>query len=172
MFYDCTKLKIINFGDNFITSDLEDVTYTHFGGDNVEYRAEKPCSADGEPEKIWITIREDEKQKIIGLINLCGIQDDHWNTGKSKPIPRKDISLHVLVGQEPSAVWFASPDSNSGIPVKLKHTISAHPIRTAAFMPGRSGRGSRHLLKGINLSPMNTVSITGTSERISDDASG
>ena len=117
----------VRYGDLLYNRNLEDVTYTHFGGDNVEYRAEKPCSADGEPEKIWITIREDEKQKIIGLINLCGIQDDHWNTGKSKPIPRKDISLHVLVGQEPSAVWFASPDSNSGIPVKLKHTISAHP---------------------------------------------
>ena len=116
----------VRYGDLFYDRTLEDVTYTHFGGDNIEYRMERPCSPDGDPDRIWITIRENERRKIIGLVNLCGVQDDHWNTGKNKPTPQQNMKLHILVDQEPESVWYATPDQDSGNPIQLHHTVLFH----------------------------------------------
>ena len=118
----------VRYGDLLYDRSLEDVTYTHFGGDNIEYRADQPCSPDGESDKIWITIRENENRRIIGLINLCGIQDDYWNTGKSKPETQVNIHLHVLADKPSLSVWYASPDMNRGNPIQLEHTVSVHPF--------------------------------------------
>ena len=116
----------VRYGDLFYDRTLEDVTYTHSGGDNIEYRMERPCSPDGDPDRIWIAIRENERRKIIGLVNLCGVQDDHWNTGKNKPTPQQDVKLHILVDQEPESVWYATPDQDSGNPIQLHHTVLSH----------------------------------------------
>ncbi len=109
----------VRYGDLFFDRTMEDVTYTHFGGDNTEYRMNVPCSPDGEPERIWITIRENDKRKMIGLVNLCGNPEDRWNTGKNRPIPRQDLVLRFLADKAPASVWYASPDLNAGEPVPL-----------------------------------------------------
>ena len=116
----------VRYGDIFYDRSLDDVTYTHFGGDNIEYRLDSPCSPDGDPDRIWITIRENEQRKIIAMVNLCGIYDDHWNTGKNRPAPQQDVTLHILVEKEPEAVWYATPDRDSGNPIQLRHTILTH----------------------------------------------
>ena len=59
-------------------------------------------------------------------MNLCGVQDDHWNTGKNKPTPQQEITLHILVEKEPEAVWYAAPDQDSGDPGQLQHTVLPH----------------------------------------------
>ena len=116
----------VRYGDLLYDRSLKDVTYTHFGGDNIEYRMDSPGSADGDPDRIWIVIRENENRKLIGLVNLCGVQDDHWNTGKDMPVPQQDIVLHILADQEPAAVWYASPDRDSGNPIPIQFTVSNH----------------------------------------------
>ena len=114
----------VRYGDLLYDRSLKDVTYTHFGGDNVEYRIETPCSPDGEQGKLWISIRENEQRKIVGFVNLCGNEEDHWSTGKNKPQIQKGIILHVLTEKEPETVWYASPDDRSGSPVPLQHTAT------------------------------------------------
>ena len=116
----------VRYSDLFYDRSMDDVSYTHFGGDNVEYRLDRPCSPDGDPDRIWVTVRENEKKKLIGLVNLCGVRDDHWNTGKECPVPQRDIVLHVLVDKEPAAVWYVSPDQNSGNPTRLKYDAGLH----------------------------------------------
>ncbi len=123
----CYEDFFVRYGDLLYDRSLEDVTYTHFGGDNIEYRVDSPASADGDPGRIWIIIRENEKRKLIGLVNLCGIQDDHWNTGKDMPVPQQQVVLHILVDEAPAAVWYASPDLNSGNPIPIQFTASLHP---------------------------------------------
>ena len=115
----------VRYGDLLYDRSLEDVTYTHFGGDNIEYRMEIPCSTDGDPDRIWITIRENSHQKLIGFVNLCGIRDDCWSSGKNAPTPQQDIILHILVDRDPAAVWYASPDQEAGNPVRLQYTITS-----------------------------------------------
>ena len=117
----------VRYGDLLYDRSLQDVTYTHFGGDNLEYRADVPCSVDGDPDRIWILIRESRTRKLISLVNLCGIQDACWNRGKDRPVPQHHIVLHILVDQEPAAVWYASPDLNFGRPEPLPCTPSLHP---------------------------------------------
>ena len=117
---------VVRYGDLLYDRSLKDVTCTHFGGDNAEYRLDAPCSVDGDPDSIWITIRENEKHKLIGLINLVGVQDDHWNMGKDMPAPQHNIVLRVLVDRKPS-VWYASPDQGSSNPQPLQYTVSPHP---------------------------------------------
>lgn len=114
----------VQYGDLFYDRSLRNLTYTHFGGDNVEYRADCPCSADGEAGKLWITVRENERRKLIGLINLCGNRDEHWNTGKDRPVEQENITFHVLVKGEPEMVWYASPDDASPGPKPLPYKLS------------------------------------------------
>lgn len=113
----------VQYGDLLYDRSLKDVTCTHFGGDNAEYRVDQPCSADGEPDKLWITIRENEKRKMIGFVNLCGNQDERWNAGKNRPIIQKAVALHILVDQAPAAVWFATPDAADKRPQQLEYTV-------------------------------------------------
>ena len=116
----------VRYSNLLYDRSLKDVTYTHFGGDNIEYRAEIPCSADGDPGTVWITIREDEKRKLIGFVNLFGIQDDYWNTGKSMPKPQHDITFHFLADHKPAAIWYASPDQDFGNPLQLTYIALPH----------------------------------------------
>ena len=122
----CYEDFFVRYGDLLYDHSLKDVTYTHFGGDNIEYRMDSPGSADGDPDRIWIIIRENENRKLIGLVNLCGIQDDHWNTGKDMPVPQQNVVLHILVDEEPAAVWYASPDQNSSNPIPIQFTVLNH----------------------------------------------
>ena len=117
----------VRYGDLLYDHSLEDVTYTHFGGDNTEYRMDVPCSPDGDPDRIWIMIRENDRRKLIGLVNLCGVKDDLWNKGKDRPVPQQNVTLHILADKEPAVVWYASPDQQSGHPIPLPFTVSAHP---------------------------------------------
>ena len=82
---------------------------------------EFPFSLDGEAEKIWLTLRENESYKLIGLINLCGNDDDHWNAGKDAPVEQRSLTVHVLA-DSPCGVWYASPDMENGhsLPLTFK----------------------------------------------------
>ena len=120
----CYEDFFVRYGDLLYDRSLEDVTYTPFGGDNMEYRMDAPCSADGDPDRIWIIIRENRNRKIIGFANLCGVQDDHWNTGKDRPVPQQNVILHILTDKEPAGVWYASPDQNAGDPMKIQYLAS------------------------------------------------
>ena len=109
----------VRYQDLLFDASLRDVSLTHSGGDNQEYRCEAPCTLEGEPGRIWLTLREEKERRLIGLINLCGQSDDHWNTGKAKPIIQHGIVLHVLCLRPPEHVWFASPDEQNGATQEL-----------------------------------------------------
>ena len=112
----------VRYEELLYNSTMRDVTWTHCGGDNLEYRFEFPFSVDGEAEKIWLTLRENESYKLIGLINLCGNDDDHWNAGKDAPVEQRSLTVHVLA-DSPCGVWYASPDMENGhsLPLTFKN---------------------------------------------------
>ena len=95
----------------FYDPELVDVTMTHMGWDNYEYRCGAGnWSAYGESGKLWLTIRESEKYKLLSYINLCGCQEDYWNRGKEKPVAQKDIACIVAVDGDIEGIYYASPD--------------------------------------------------------------
>lgn len=109
---------IVRYGELLFNPILEDVSFTHIGGDNAEYQCiDCSWSPDGQPDTIWLTIRESIDCKTINMINLLGV-DDAWNVGKANPTPCHDIHLRILVDREPTSVWTASPDDGGkAIPV-------------------------------------------------------
>lgn len=109
----------VRYGDLLYNPALKDVTLTHCGGDNTEYRFDFPFSVDGEPGKVWLTLRESRRYQLIGLINLCGNRDDHWNQGKTAPRPQTGLVCHVQTCAEPTGLWYATPDEGDGCPAAL-----------------------------------------------------
>lgn len=102
-------------------ASLKDVSLTHCGGDNQEYACDMPYSLEGDGGKLWLTLREGEGRRLIGLINLCG-NDDAWNTGKASPNVLENIQIRILTQQCTQTIWFATPDDGMGSPKQLPHT--------------------------------------------------
>ena len=93
---------------------LKNVSMTHSGWDNQEYRCDVPYSIEGQAGKLWLTFREGDDRRLIGLINLCGCGNACWNRGKEKPEPLENITLHILSTHTVYAAWFATPDDGLG----------------------------------------------------------
>ena len=73
----CIRDRIKRYQDFFVryeellyNSTMRDVTWTHCGGDNLEYRFEFPFSVDGEAEKIWLTLRENESYMPSATLSI------------------------------------------------------------------------------------------------------
>lgn len=105
---------MIRYMDLFYDPTLRDVSMTHIGWDNYEYK----CCSDnwsvyGEKDKVWLTIRENRNIKTISLVNLCGCEDDYWNRGKGYPVSQKNVSFVVQVDEKVKGIYFATPDRGS-----------------------------------------------------------
>lgn len=109
----------VRYQELLLDRSLRDVSMTHSGWDNQEYRCDAPYSVDGEAGKLWFTFRESGDRKLIGMINLCGVSNDCWNRGKEKPIPQENIVIRVLLTHPVHNAWFATPDTGLGTPQPL-----------------------------------------------------
>ncbi len=115
---------IIRYMELFYDSALQDVTMTHMGWDNTEYRCLHPnWSACGEADRLWLTIKEKPDLKLISLINLCGSVDALWNKGKAQPETQHDLPFEVQVDLPIDGVFFATPDDEDGSAKALDYTL-------------------------------------------------
>ncbi len=115
---------IVRYMNILYDETLRDVSMTHIGWDNTEYACVgKEWSAYGEPDKIWLTIRENRSMKVISMVNLCGCRDDFWNTGKDTPVSQTEVEIRVQLDRPVESVFLASPDENMGVPTELPYTI-------------------------------------------------
>lgn len=106
---------IVQYMELFFDTTLTDVSMTHIGWDNTEYRClNDNCSVDAEPGKVWLTVRENEDRKFISLINLCGNDNSLWNRGKNKPVMQESIRLQVQVDKPVKNIYYATPDERNG----------------------------------------------------------
>jgi len=123
--------KYYDFNSRYSTllydAKLEDKTLTHTEGDNEEYVFPKETvSATPEKGKIFVSIKETKKRKIIHLINLNGQFDTVWNEQKNLPIMVSNIEVKVLILQEVIGVYVASPDDNHDM-ASLKYETLESP---------------------------------------------
>jgi dextranase len=118
---------IVQYMELFYDPELTDVSMTHVGWDNTEYRCpHDQWSVDADPEKVWFVFREKEDRKLISLINLCGNEENEWNRGKENPTLQQAIQLQVQIDRPVKGIYFISPDCDYG---KAK-TLSYRNIKT------------------------------------------
>ncbi|MGO4499328.1 glycoside hydrolase family 66 protein [Paenibacillus sp. 2RAB27] len=115
---------IIRYATVLFDPELRDVSMTHVDGDNLEYVFENVSySTYGEANKVWTLIKEKPGMKVVNLINLCGVSDDYWNTGKEKPTPQNDFSLTILLESDVKSVFISTPDDEMGRPQQAQYEI-------------------------------------------------
>lgn len=123
--------KYFDFNSRYSTllydEHLEDKTLTHTKGDNEEYVfPNEIVSVTPESGKIFVSIKETKKRKIIHFINLIGQTETVWNELKNLPIKATNIEVNVLVLQDVIGVYIASPDNNNDM-VSLKYKMFESP---------------------------------------------
>lgn len=113
---------IVQYMELFFDTELSDVTMTHIGWDNTEYKCfHEKWSVDGKADRIWITVREKENRKLISMINLCGNKENEWNIGKDEPKMQKNILLQVQIDKPVRGIYFISPDFYQGRAIELSY---------------------------------------------------
>jgi hypothetical protein len=116
---------IVQYMELLYDSALADVSMTHMGWDNTEYRClHENWSVDAEADKIWLIIREKENRKLISLINLCGNQDSRWNKGKHHPRVQEKIRLQVQIDYAVKGIFYASPDYKEGEAQEIEYQLT------------------------------------------------
>ncbi|WMC93683.1 glycoside hydrolase family 66 protein [Kineothrix sp. MB12-C1] len=115
---------MIQYMNLFYDNSLIDVSMTHIGWDNTEYRCMgEEWSVDAQPGKIWITIKENSDRKLISFINLCSCTENNWNLGKEEPVEKLNIRMRVQIDSNPQGVYFISPDVDHGEVKELDYRI-------------------------------------------------
>ena len=109
----------VRYEQLFFDDSLQDVSMTHFGWDNTEYRCSCPASVSGEPGKLWLILREKPGMKLVSVLNLCGESSDLWAEGHNECLPQKAVQLDVQVFGAVKRVLTASPDAAGGDLVRL-----------------------------------------------------
>jgi len=118
---------IVRYHNLLFDRDLVDVSMTHADGDNLEYVVENvPCSAYGEPDRVWAVLREKPGLKTVHLINLVG-NDDRWNAGKREPQTQENIRVAIQVEERVRFVLLATPDEEMGRPREAEYAIEDGP---------------------------------------------
>jgi dextranase len=110
-----------------------DVAWTQVGPTNDVILLEHPelpqqpdpaYSAGAIPGTVWAIAREYDATTVLSLINLVGIESDHWNGAQpSAPTPLAGIRVAAVVTGEVAGVWWDSPDDATGEPRSLEFSI-------------------------------------------------
>lgn len=115
---------MIRYANHFYDDTYQDVSMTHADGDNLEYIFEGfNYSTYGEPDKVWVTMKENSEFRTINFINLMGITNDKWNEGKERPLITSPLKVMMHIDKEVATVYYASPDQNMGRPQHLPYSI-------------------------------------------------
>lgn len=104
----------VRYEELFFDSGLRDVSMTHFGWDNTEYRCSLPASVGGEAGKLWLILRERPGRKLLSVINLCGESSDLWAEGHGDCAVQINVQLDVQISGTARKILTASPDDKNG----------------------------------------------------------
>lgn len=103
---------------------LVDVSMTHFGWDNEEYRCGVSASPDGSEGKLLLVLRESRRRKVVVLLNLSG-GTDRWAQGRDAPEPVFDVPLQIQVFGGVRGVYLAEPEKDHGCAAECAYTLRA-----------------------------------------------
>jgi dextranase len=112
---------IVKHRELLFGAEVTDESLSYAGGVNEDLRVSgAPWSVEYEPGCVSVSAaRVGNDSIVVNLVNLVGIDDDRWTTGKPEPQPIRELSLECLSWGDVDEVLGASPDSNFGRLVPL-----------------------------------------------------
>lgn len=104
----------VRYEELLFDDNLQNVSMTHFGWDNLEYRCSVPSSVTGEVGKLWLIIHQKPGRQIISIINLINEKTDIWSKGHKVCKPVNNVYFDVQVFGKIKKILSASPDYLNG----------------------------------------------------------
>lgn len=113
----------VRYEELFFDNELVDVSLTHAGWDNTEYRFNFNYTVTGEPGKLWTIIREKPGLKLISIINLNGDESFEWQKGRNEAKTVRNIKMFIEVPEKVKSVFWMDPEKNNGSMQELRREI-------------------------------------------------
>ena len=102
----------VRYGHIFFDPALRDITMTQTGGINDSIILEGcECSTDPQAGKVWTLVKESKSHIVIHMVNLCGLEDDEWDTMKHPTNPVKNVTVKALIYDKIQSIHVVSPDA-------------------------------------------------------------
>ena len=117
---------IVVYEELLFHKELHDISLTFVNGINDELKLSAPTSSDFSVNTIATVLKERDGFKVLNLINLIGIENEIWNTGKSRPVKQENIKCRYMIQETIEGVYFASPDFNKGKSINLEYKYIDH----------------------------------------------
>lgn len=100
-----------------------DHAWTHVGPTNEVVTLEEPSGvpygAGPAAGRIWTILHRREGRSVLHLVNLVGLEHDHWSAPQRTPKGLGSIELRVRAPQGVSEIFWDSPDDSSGVGRRL-----------------------------------------------------
>ncbi len=120
---------IVKYRELLFGAEVRDESLTYAGGVNDEVRiAGVPWSAEYECGAVGVSVaRLGSDSIVVNLVNLTGIEDERWTTGKEDPEPVGALFLELIAWADVEEVSCASPDYGIGSLEKVRWDYAPHP---------------------------------------------
>lgn len=117
---------VVRYGEILFAKTITDISMTATGGINEDilFSSEQTgFSVKPEADKVWTKAGITDHRIILHLINLKG-ENSLWNVEKTNAIIAiEDIGIRVLLDRRIRNVFWASPDTDGGMPKKLDFSV-------------------------------------------------
>lgn len=98
------------FSEILYDKTMNDVSFTHTFGDNLEYVLDHRCQVSPKDGFVYTIIKENKSRKILHLINLTNQTSTNWNEEKLHPEIVKDIKIQILTVDPIESIIAFSPE--------------------------------------------------------------
>ena len=117
---------VVHYGELLFAKAITDISMTATGGINEDilFSSEQTgFSVKPEADKVWTKAGITDHRIILHLINLKG-ENSLWNVEKTNAIIAiEDIGIRVLLDRRIRNVFWASPDTDGGMPKSLDYSV-------------------------------------------------
>lgn len=123
---------ITRYSKYLFSQDLRDKSAVLTGGINDEIKLsingkEISFSPNGEKDSIWTIVRENNKFKILNLVNLMGIDTTKWDRPQyTDPATQYDVEIEWLIDEDVESVYWITADKGDIRPRKIDFIRDKH----------------------------------------------
>lgn len=145
---------VVRYGDLLLAPGIEDVTEFYTNGINEDVLLDgASMDTRAVPGSVWVRVmRLADGGHVIHLVNLTGVADVAWDSGKPTQDPLAGLALRATNALVPSGAWWMSADEEHAPLAELDGVSSSGATQTDALSAGQE-----HV--GYTLPPLQTWGV-------------